>query len=444
MSALLPGRPDLHNCARIDHNVIPIISRMMRNGICVDKDHFHTLSEYLQEEMKETSKQITSYIPQSALDAFVGESLNDFNVDSPDQIAALLFRHLRIGDDKDLELTPKGDRISTGKKQLERLRSDHPVVPLILQHREYKKLDSTYCAVIPSETIYIPELDRWKFFHKIGLTFTTTGRMTCRRLHQIPIRTELGRLIRQGFITSASDRVYISADYSQIELRALAHESGDVVMSNIFRDDGDIHKKTQDGLDMPSTLDKIQKRLAAKRTVFGVIYGSTDLGLWLTLQSDGVSCTREQCAIFLNGIFDTYPNVRPFIEKHHYRAKRYGFDWNSFGRVTLAPEVRSVHPRVVAEGLRRIQNFAIQSFSAEVFKIGAALVEEFCREVRLGLFGSPKHLEPIFPIHDQILLECERDIAEECANAIEDIMSHAVQLSVPVRCDWDIQEKWTK
>jgi DNA polymerase I len=446
MNARIVGQPDLSNVAIIDHNVVPFIRACQNNGISIDREHFHELSEYLDYEIAESNKKITSYVPQEALDAFTEESLSldDFNPDSPAQVGTLLFKHLNIGADKELTTTKSGTRLSTGKKQLERLKQDHPIIPLILQRREYKKLQTTYATVLPNLAQYIPSSDEWRVFYKIGLTFTSTGRMVCSRLHQIPIRTDLGRLIRQGFVTRPG-HAFVSIDFSQIELRVLANNAQERRMMEIFSDpEGDIHYTTQQGIGMPDTLDKIQKRLAAKRTNFGIVFSITDLGLYLALQADGIPCTQEMCAGFIADWYKTYPDVAPYVQQQHYRARRYGMVWTLFGRVSPVPEVRSVHRRIVSEGLRRAQNFGIQGCAADIFKIAAAQVYEFCQEVKLGLFGAPKYLEPILPIHDQILLESSSDIAEEVAEAIGYIMSNAVELRVPIMTDYNIAERWEK
>jgi DNA polymerase I-like protein with 3'-5' exonuclease and polymerase domains len=762
--ARITGAPSLENVAIIDHNVIGFTRACQNNGLSVDREHFWELSEYLETEIKELAYKITAYVLQSSLDAFDTESadidLDDFNPDSPDQIATLLFRHLRVGSGIELATTASGNRISTGKKQLERLKQEHPVIPLILQRRELTKLLTTYCRTLPAAAIFVPSIDRWKIYYNIGLTFTSTGRMTCSRLHQIPIRTELGRLIRNGFIPEPGCK-FISADFSQLELRILAHCAQERAMIEVFNDPkGDIHKKTQDSMKMPDTMDSLQKRLASKRVNFGIClaagqrvltdhglvpienlttnmllwdgvewvshggvvcngyrevitydgitatpdhkvwttegrvlslatamaegrriavtaaedspvryyadqgedlphrtvakdqdilrelqanqryfhrrsiggqaerllvsarvqvsrssagkvsaatllynpaamqkpellslrelwgtrdrkqvrecgrlravcpprasasdlqglrdrqerqrwplrereseaiyswreraeqkkhalvdvswgedcgyrsacspqsglsglppgrqthlqagglpesavagdleaqtsrsiqkalvydilnagprhrftcegklvsncYGTTDLGLWLTLQSDGVPCTREQCAEFQRGFFSTYSDVLPYIQKQHYRARRYGFDWNIFGRVSPAPEFRSVHRRIVREGERRSQNWAIQSTAADVFKIAAADVHEFCLEVEKGLFGRPYCCRPLLPVHDQVLIGVDSLISKECSEAIAEIMSNAVGLRVPLQVDSEIQGCWT-
>lgn len=471
MNILMPGEPDLVNVARIDHGIIPFTRNCENAGMSIDREHFTKLGEYLDVEINDLTGKILEYVPRESLDAFVHatkeiDADEDFNVDSPDQIARLLFQHLRLGSGIELTTTPTGDRISTGKKQLERLRDEHPIVPLILQRREYTKLQSTYAEVFPRIAEYKASVDQWKLYYKIGLTFTSTGRMTCSRLHQIPIRTKVGRKIREGFIPEPG-MVFISADYGGLELRVLAHCAREAVMTDVFwqpaelrgpdgkyildgkgepakNPNGDIHQKTQDGLNMPDSMDATAKRLASKRVNFGIVYGTTDLGLWLTLQSDGVTCTREQCAGFMEGFFRTYRGVEPYIEKHHHRARRYGIAYNIFGRVTQAPEFRSVHKRIRREGERRIQNWVIQSTATEIFKIGAARVNEFCDEVQAGLFGRPRMCRPLLPIHDQVLLECDVDISDECAVCVADIMSEAVQLRVPLRVDANCQPRWKK
>jgi DNA polymerase-1 len=275
----LVGRPDLQNAALIDHNVIGFTRSCQNNGLCIDREHFWNLSDFLQQEIDYLAKQITEYIPKADLDSFTEEStreslkepdelnLDDFNPDSPDQIATLLFKHLKIGEGMELTTTPTGDRISTGKKQLQRLKDEHPIIPLILQRREYYKLKHTYANILPTKAIYDPKWDRWRIYYTIGLTFTSTGRMNCSRLHQIPGRTDIGKLIKEGFMAYPG-RVLLSLEKT---------------MMDIFWNNGDIHQVTQDGLPIPADFNNEMKRIIAKATNFGTAYSVTDLGLWLAL-----------------------------------------------------------------------------------------------------------------------------------------------------------------
>lgn len=450
MDISICGQPNLRQCAIIDHAVVPIVRRMMHNGVSINREHCYDLSTYLSKEMEDVAEKISEYVPRAQLDAFTEESISesDFNVDSPDQIAQLLFKHLKVGAGMELSTTKSGTRLSTGKKQLERLKTQHDVIPLILQRREYAKLKNTYSDKLPKIAQFDKKSGQWRIYTKFGLTFTTTGRMNSSKpnLQNIPMKTELGRRIKQAFIPSPG-KVFVSADYAAIELRLLAHCANERKMTEIFcTPGGDVHAVTQAGLPIPDTLDDIQKRLIAKRTGFGIVYGQTDLGLWLTLQSEGVPCTQELAARFINGFYATYPDISPYVSKQHYRARRYGMTWSIFGRPRLVPETRSVHRRIVSAGLRQAQNQPIQTGAADIFKIGAADVHDLGEEIRAGLLNSKyTYWEPLLAVHDQLLHESDPEISEEAAGATEYVMSNCVSLNVPLRVDWSIQpDCWKK
>jgi DNA polymerase-1 len=256
----LPGHPDLENIRRLDLLPIPQLRRMMRNGIAIDVPYLGDLSCTLDGTKKELAGQIASYIPLAKLDEFItdsGEAIG-INVDSAEQIAKFLFETLHVGRGKQLKPTKGGERISTGKKQLEQLKLDHPVIPLILQYREASKLKSTYTDKLPriarlhrGGRSLCPLCNRkhWEDHFRVHPTLLTTRtdtrRLACKdpNLQNIPARTKLGRMVRSAFLASKGYRL-VSSDYAQIELRRLAHSSQDQRMIEIFRAGGDIHLDT--------------------------------------------------------------------------------------------------------------------------------------------------------------------------------------------------------
>src|SRR6185503_4755059 len=270
----LPGHPDLANVRALDLLPIPQICRMMQVGVAIDVERLGEISEILASKMAELELEITSYIPPAYLNAFLAESGDDIaiNVDSAEQIAELLFKVLKLGEGKDLKRTPSGLRISTGKKQLEKLKRDHPVIPKILEYREASKLKSTYADALPLLAV---EEGPLKVIHtQLPTTRTTTGRLASRKpnLQNIPTRTKMGQMIRKAFIARPGCRL-ISIDYSQIELRLLADRARERKMIEVFESGGDIHTETAMrafGIDDPAKVDKISQRNPCKNINFGV------------------------------------------------------------------------------------------------------------------------------------------------------------------------------
>lgn len=385
----LPGKPDPANIQKLDLLPLPQISRMMRVGIAIDKEHLWDLSLMLEKRKTSLGQGIQSFVPQAALDEFVSDSPEDsLNVESAEQISNLLFQTLRIGSSEKLKMTKSGKRISSGKKQLESLKRRHPVIPLILEYREASKLNSMIATIIGAASLE-KSTDSWVIRGEIVSTRTATGRLAMRRpnLMQIPARSDLGRELRAGFVPRPG-KVFIACDLSQIELRLIAHSANEPNMLRIFHSGGDIHLDTaMRAFDIsdPAKVDKLLHRAPAKTVAFGcayglgppglldtmaVVYGSAGLALpdWLTL---------EWCTQFIEKWFGLYPKAREYFELQHRRARRYGIVWDMLGRVRRIPEVRSYHTRIHQAGLRQAGNAPIQCImgNMKVFCKDAGLVE---------------------------------------------------------------------
>lgn len=287
----LPGCPDLANIRKLDTLPLPMIGRMSRAGIAIDIPYLHDLTARLQREMETLRIDIACEIPPDRLGEFMGKAddIDDWcpiNVESGPQIATLLFDMLEIGRGKQLKTTKGGDRLSTGKKQLEILKKDHPVIGLLLQYRERSKLVNTYTDKLPRIAKFHPRskccpvcelshpADSWRIHTELVTTRTDTGRLASRspNLQNIPAKTELGRLVRAAFIPTPG-HVLISCDYAQIELRLLAHCAADAIMQDIFRRNGDIHVETAMhafGFSSPDQVDKLLHRAPCKNLNFGI------------------------------------------------------------------------------------------------------------------------------------------------------------------------------
>ena len=303
----LPGKPDLENVRKLDLIPVPAIRRMRRYGFAIDREYCHDLSSEFRAGMQELEKDIVSYIPKDKLREFTDQSITDeeegedgdgggedsplgtsaeetfahgFNVGSSEQIGKLLFDILGLGAGKELKRTGDGKRISTGKAQLRDLEREHPVVPLILAYRERAKLISTYPDALPVLARFHPRgsccpvcelphsADTWRLHSDVVQTRAVTGRLAGRRpnLMNIPQRTELGSKVRAAFIASPGCRL-VSADFSQVELRMMAHLANCSSMLDVYRRNGDIHVETAMacfGIDDPKKLDKISHRIPSK------------------------------------------------------------------------------------------------------------------------------------------------------------------------------------
>lgn len=470
----IPRHPDPVNIQKLDLLVVDQLRRMHRVGIAIDRECLWELSSRLGRLKIELKKDITSYIPPDKLEGFVDASDDDLglNVESASQIGRLLFEWLGIGREKRLKRTKSGDRISTGKKQLEGLKRDHPVIPKILAYREASKLDSTYATKLPkiarlhergpscSICGLAHVISHYRIHTTILTTRTDTGRLASKNpnLQNIPVRTELGREVRKAFITTPGRRL-VSRDYSQIELRLLGHCAQEPNMLRIFKANGDIHLDTaMRAFDItdPKLVDKNLHRAPCKNVNFGIVFGLMADGLYdlmmITFATAGLAVpdwlTLEWCQKFIDKWFELYPQVHEFMELMYYRARRFGLVWSQLGRVRRVPETRSVHERVRAAGLRQAGNMPIQGFAADTMKIGMARAEAWLSTAR----SHGIHAEALLPIHDELLMEADEDWADEIGEfvgyemtqALTDVDTGEDYCRVPIVTDGSSMSCWQK
>jgi DNA polymerase-1 len=480
----LPGRPDLANIALLDRLPIPMITRMQRFGIAIDIPYLHELTSSLETQCAELAEDISSFIPRARLDQFVSQAaaieqeaaqqnrdtVVEFNAASAEQVRVLLFHTLGIGKGRRLKRTATGE-ISTGKRQLEMCREDHPVVGKVLAYRERAKLKSTYTSALPRMAKYHPRGDcpvcetyhaaeTWRLHSEFPTTRAATGRLASRgpNLQNIPIRTELGQAIRAAFIASPG-MLLVSVDWSQMELRNLAHLSHCGSMINAYKRNEDIHDLTARacfGLKENEKPDKTRHRLAAKRANFSIQNGTSADGLLAQLVMDyGLSeipvpdwLTKEWCAWFIVRWLEKYEECNAYFELQHYRAKRYRFVWDSFGGVRPVPEVMSCHYWKVSEGLRQAQNLPITALNAGQMKlVMGELQEDFDSLARGGVL-----ITPLLSIHDQLIAEVAENHARDLGrlmqarfNSVMDDRTTGERLfDVPIQSDCEIAQRWIK
>ena len=473
----LPNAPDLENVRRLDLMVLPQINRMSRYGIAIDRDYLAELGSQFALEMLDLQKDIASYIPAHALDRFSAsaaqieeaEGSATINASSAEQIRTLLFDLLAVGRDQKLKTTGAG-KTSTGRKNLDLVRDDHPVVPLVLQYRERAKLKSAFCDALPGKARLHPraeccpvcELSHVEPTWRLHTTFTTTRAITGRlsskepNLQQISVRSKLGRRIRAAFMASPGTKL-VSVDFSQMELRDLAHLANAWSMLSIYESNGDIHVNTAMkafGISDPAKVDKYNHRLPSKTTNFSITNGTTKKGLYAQLVSaywmDGIKppdwLTEDWCDSFIVDWHKTYDEVQPYFDLCYYRARRYKFVWNPWGRCRYIPQVCSSLPYKVHEGLREAQNFAVTSSNAEQTKL--VMIE--CGDEFELLRQNGIWVESLLSIHDQIIAEVEEGwadlVGEQMVHIFENCMADRETgerlWRCPIKSDCDILDRW--
>jgi DNA polymerase-1 len=348
-----------------------------------------------------------------------------FNVNSPKQLGEILFEKLQL---PTLKKTGKTRAYSTAFEVLEELALTHELPRLVLTWRGLHKLKSTYIDALPQ--VVHPQTGR---VHTcFNQAVAATGRLSSAEpnLQNIPIRTELGRQIRRAFV-AAPGHVLISADYSQIELRVLAHLAGEEALTEAFRAGEDIHDRTAlkvFGAD--SGLDPHELRRRAKIINYALLYGKTAF----TLSKD-IGVTKEAAQEFIDAYFAGFPRVRGFIDDTLQRARESGVVKTLFGRRRLVPELNSRNGQIRAAAERETVNMPIQGTAADILK--RAMIDLHQALPKQGL-----HARMILTVHDELLFEAPRDEADAAAAIIGSKMEHAVELSVPLTVDVGIGENW--
>lgn len=417
----ITNRPSMENIYRLDMGALPMIYRMQRNGLLVDRPHFESLGVSLRQQMGE----ITDKISES--------TSHTINVGSADQVADLLFNKLGIKP-RHRKKTASGSRYVVDDDALSMHLGDHQVVKMVQDYRERDKLRGTY----------VDALYQWigsdgRLRAELKYTRQITGRIASANpnLLSIPTRTELGRQVRNGFIAPPG-KVLATVDLSQVELRVIAHESGCENMAEIFRTGGDIHSQTASKMfHLPlDKLDKMKHRSPAKNVNFGIAYGITAEGLlnqFITSGAEGWDIPK--CEELIQSWFRVNPEVRTWMQVQWARARRSEMVWDMFGRIRRIPEVKSVHNKIQEEGKRYAGNFPIQSGAQGIIKLAMAEVMDVIQKYRLPL-------EPLLQIHDELLFEGEPGSIHDCMGWVKEIMEKAVPLLVPLESSVAVGERW--
>lgn len=453
--------PDPVNVARLDYGALRLIHHMHRYGIRVDLPLLRSIASDIRARQAEIIEEIPGVIGDyryskttckktKSLVTFV-QVHEPFNINSPDHVAQLLFHHLKVQGEAQVELTATRKRESTSDDVLDPFMKTHPVVPMIAEYRELEKIAGTY-----AEPLQLMADSDSRIHTHFNPTTASTGRLSSSNpnCQNIPTRSELGRRIRMAFIASPGC-VLLSNDLSQIEMRWAAHGSGDSNMIQVFWDGLDIHTKTTCaifGRDYNTVVGwettdparykawKAAERAPCKNLGFGVLYGLTPLGLRRNIfnESEGrINWTEEQCTTFIEQFFTVYPGLRDFMDLQYRRAQRYAMVWDAFGRPRLVPEGRSTHKRIRNEGLRKAGNHYEQASAQGTIKLAMAELVPVYEEI-----NTMGKCLPLLQIHDEIISEVDAGIADEVAMLFSSVMSKASPLCVPVESSSDTGERW--
>ena len=383
---------------------------MEKNGIRVDGEALHQYGKKLRTRIEELTAEIH---------AMAGE---EFNINSPKKLGEILFEKLGL---KNGKKTKTG--YSTSAEVLEKLKNAHPIIPKILEYRQLTKLNSTYAEGLAG---YIRADGR--IHGKFHQTVTVTGRISSAdpNLQNIPTRMPLGREIRKVFIPEEGS-VFVDADYSQIELRVLAHMSGDAALIAAYQADEDIHAITASQVfDVP--LDQVDSTLRrkAKAVNFGIVYGISSFGL-----SQDLSISRKEAAEYIEKYFATYGKVKKFLDRTVEDAKKNGYTVTMFGRRRPIPELASSNFMTRSFGERAAMNAPVQGTAADIIKIAMVRVNRRLKE---------EHLQSklVLQIHDELIIETKKEELEIVQKILVEEMMHAADLAVPLLVDANVGDSW--
>ena len=388
----------------IEMPLVPVLAKMERAGMLVDPDRLHSLSEGLATQIAEVERSIRD---------LAGDET--FNIGSPMQLSHVLFDVMGLPT-KGLKKTKRG-YYSTNAKVLSDLARDHEIVRLILDWREKSKIKSTYL-----DTLGPLRRGDGRVHTTYNQTITATGRLSSSdpNLQNIPTRSELGRTVKTAF-SAGEGSVFLAVDYSQIELRLLAHLSGDEHLVRAFNEGEDFHAETAArvfGVPVSEVTPDLRSR--AKAVNFGIVYGQQAYGL-----SQSLHISMAEARDMIDRYYEAYPGVRTFLDNVVARAKQTGYAETMYGRRRHIPELKAKNPQLRGFGERTAMNHPMQGTAADIIKIAMARVSR-----RLEEEGFAAHM--ILQVHDELDFECPVDEVERLTAMVRDAMEHVVDLRVPL------------
>ncbi len=399
----------------IEEPLIGVLSRMERNGVRVDVTSLNLFADSLRNELSATEAEIRELTAEPGL-----------NVSSPKQVGEVIFEKMK--------LDPKAKKPSKGswptdETTLTELSDRSPVIGKILEYRGVKKLLSTYIEPFPG---YVSELDG-RVHTTFNQALTSTGRLSSSNpnLQNIPVRTERGREIRKAFVPGNEDSVMMSADYSQIELRVMAHLCGDENMTAAFNSGTDVHAVTASRIfGVPLESVTSDQRRVAKTANFGIMYGISTFGLAQRLR-----CPRSEAKKIIEDYFESFPSIRLFIDRTLQDARFKGYVETLFRRRRYIPDINAHNAQVRAFAERNAVNAPIQGTAADIIKIAMIRVDRRLAEEKLKS-------RMVLQIHDELLLEVPSDEIEKVKNILVEEMEGVMELSVPLTVECNYGKTW--
>jgi len=396
---------------RVDLPLVQVLGRMECNGVCIDDKWLAKLSKEFSLDLRRIEERVATF------------TNGPINLNSPKQLAHLLFDQLKLPTQSK---TKTG--FSTDASVLEALAPMHEVPALLLEYREISKLKGTYVDPLP--------LLRDKKTGKIHAGFhqavAATGRLSSAdpNLQNIPIRSERGKMIRRAFIPSPGN-ILVAADYSQIELRILAHMSGDKELVDAFRKDQDVHRRTAAdifGVSQDAVDDR--QRGIAKAINFGLMYGKTAFGL-----SQELKIPRREAQETIDRYFERYSGVKKFLDNQVAEAKERGYVQTVLGRKRALPDINAKNAAVRTNAERMAMNSPIQGTAADLIKLAMT-------ELDAELISGGYHSKLIIQVHDEMVLDCPRDESDKVSKLLVRVMEGAMKMDVPLRVNVASGENW--
>lgn len=395
----------------IEMPLVKVLADMQYTGMYVDKNELVSYGNILKEQIENLTKEIYEL------------AQTEFNINSPKQLGEILFDKLNLPYAK-----KKKNGYSTDVDVLEKLKNEHPIIEKILEYRGIMKLNSTYVeGLIP----YINPQDNriHSYFHQ---TVTATGRISSTEpnLQNIPTRVEAGKKIRKAFIPK-ENCVFLDADYSQIELRVLAHISKDEHMIEAFKNDEDIHKQAASKVfNIPINEVTSIERSKAKAVNFGIVYGISDFGL-----AEQIGVSKKEAKTYIEQYLDKYNGIKKFMDEIVENAKEQGFVETLFHRRRYIPELKSNSYVVRQFGSRAAMNTPIQGTAADIMKI--AMIDVFNRLKKEGLQSKI-----VLQIHDELIIEATKEEQEQVAKILKEAMENAIKLEIPLKVELSTANNW--
>lgn len=395
----------------IEIKVAKVLAKMEFEGIHVSQKELDAMSEELDERIATLEANICKVAGR------------EFNVASPKQLGVVLFDELGL---PPIKKTKTG--YSTAVEVLEQLQHSHEIIPLIMEYRILAKLNSTYAKGL------VKDITREGKIHtRYEQTLTQTGRLSSvnPNLQNIPTKIDEGKKIRKAFIPSASDRVILSVDYSQIELRVLAHIADDKGMIDAFKHDVDIHTKTASEVNAVKLEEVTQSmRREAKAVNFGIVYGISDFGL-----SNNLGISRKRAKEFIEKYLDTFPGVKKYMDDIVEFAKENEYVETLYKRRRNLPEINSRNKMIVSLNSRIAMNTPIQGTAADIIKIAMINVAEYIEK-------NKSDAKLLLQVHDELIFDVSKDIVEDFKNNVVEIMESAANLSVKLKADASTGDSW--